>query len=208
MTTNSKDFALETLGTKNWTGGGRDAIHVAVLPVIAAHSLRAGQHVGVMRKGETYYASILDVDRVGIIDPFLPEDVDEGESTWLLLYPRTITGLTHVWSHPAFPDGPIHPDQLDMEAKDEATAWVMQWMDGVEAFKNSEVNWGEYSWPELTFDDLMLAATDYVKKGEYISTGPRFDGVFVPAEFWDHYETITGTKTGNDDRGSFFSCSC
>ena len=76
----------------------RDAIHVAVAPVTAGQRLQPGQHVGLDadRRATSGYP------RIGIVDPFLIDDVEEGQEFWLCLYPNTITGLRHVWTHPAF----------------------------------------------------------------------------------------------------------
>lgn len=75
---------------------GRDAIHVAVVPVTNASGmvLRPGDHVD--RDG--CHAR----ERVGVVDPFLTAPVRPGERFWLFLYPATITSLRHVWTHPAF----------------------------------------------------------------------------------------------------------
>jgi hypothetical protein len=84
---------------------GRDAIHVAVAPVKAAEDLPPGAHVGLCR-GTTDEVYETDEGAVGVIDPFLHQLVRKGERCWLFLYPNTVTGLRHVWSHPAFKTAP------------------------------------------------------------------------------------------------------
>lgn len=91
--------ALETLGSIIDENAGRDAIHVAVEPAMAAQILRPGQHVG-------FVGGLADPnspDPVGIVDPFLRRPVQAGEHFWLLVYPRQVTSLRHVWEHPKFP---------------------------------------------------------------------------------------------------------
>ena len=89
--------ALETLGTKISEGEQRDAVHVAVLPVEAAHPMHPGDHVGLLNGKASFDAK----EQVGIVDPFLSSRVQPGECFWLMLYPRTITSLRHEWTHPA-----------------------------------------------------------------------------------------------------------
>lgn len=80
---------------------GRDAVHVAVAPMTAGHVLWPGNDVGLGADGRVYLARD-GVEPIGIVDPFLREQVQEGQRFWLCLYPNTITGLRHVWTHPAF----------------------------------------------------------------------------------------------------------
>jgi hypothetical protein len=79
----------------------RDAIHIAVAPVTAAERLTPGQHVGLVREGDLELVGLCDRS-IGVVDPFLATAVEPGQRFWLFLYPNTITGLRHVWTHPAF----------------------------------------------------------------------------------------------------------
>lgn len=72
----------------------RDAIHIAMAPVTAPTQLVPGQHVDA--NGNP------DGKHVGIVDPFLTKPIKAGERFWLCLYPDTVTGIRHIWSHPAF----------------------------------------------------------------------------------------------------------
>src|SRR5271155_4299986 len=93
--------ALTTLGTIIDTTAKRDAIHLAVEPVMAGEYLLAGFHVG--RESNGLYTTKA-TKHLGIVDPFLKEPVTPTQRFWLLLYPRQITSLRHVWSHPEFSD--------------------------------------------------------------------------------------------------------
>jgi hypothetical protein len=78
----------------------RDAIHVAVAPVIAGHILKPGEHVGwideeVSTVGRT-------TDKFGIVDPFLVGPIMPGQRFMVVLYPQSVTKLRHEWDHPAF----------------------------------------------------------------------------------------------------------
>lgn len=81
----------------------RDAVHVAVAPVTAAEPLRPGQRVGFTPADQTEVVGAVEPGRaVGLVDPYLTDDVRPGQRFWLFLYPNTVTSLRHVWTHPAF----------------------------------------------------------------------------------------------------------
>lgn len=116
--------ALETLGMIHFKQEKRDAIHLAVEPVVADCDLRVGQQIGIvydrgdgigyaMPAGAQYAAGRQDangmpvVERVpyhGIVDPFLPAGPKKGERFWFVMAPRIVTSLRHVWTHPDFPE--------------------------------------------------------------------------------------------------------
>lgn len=77
----------------------RDAVHIAVAPVVAGGLLFAGDHVGPDLNG-TFHC--VGSGCIGVVDPFLLEPVQYGERFWLFLYPNTVTSLRHVWTHDAF----------------------------------------------------------------------------------------------------------
>jgi hypothetical protein len=79
----------------------RDAIHIAVAPVTAAERLSPAQRVGLVREGNVELVGPCDRN-IGIVDPFLTADVEPGQRFWLLLYPGSISGLRHIWTHPEF----------------------------------------------------------------------------------------------------------
>jgi len=164
---------------------GRDAIHVAVVPVTAAEFLSPGEHVGLLGDGKVGNGA---TPWVGIVDPYLTARVQPGERFFLFLYPRTITSLRHEWTHPAF--APRTTDTTPEGAR----AWV-------EAFA-AEL--------DQTYNRLMAAADLWVLDEEYTydnsETYKDVDDAKWPT-FWKHYETLTDRKV-EDHEARFFTCSC
>lgn len=182
--------ALHTLGTIISESEKRDAIHLAVEPVIAVGTLPPGEDVGFVEGG----VGICE-NPVGIVDPFLKRPVKDGERFWLVVYPRQITSLRHVWEHPDFP---VSVDVAPAPQYGASEQWIRNFADGV----------------SLHYDVLMEGAAEWVdskKRGgwdDYLCMGGLLEGESVPDEFWNHYEAVTGQKVEEDHRGSFFTCSC
>ena len=84
----------------------RDAIHVAVAPVTAQVQLKPGEHVGLVDSDNSELVGPCD-SNIGIVDPFLNSDIEPGDRFWLFLYPNSVTGMRHVWKHPAFQAKPL-----------------------------------------------------------------------------------------------------
>lgn len=176
--------ALETLGTIIGPDEKRDAIHLAVLPVMAGARLYPGQSI-------TATDGIANPDEsgVGIVDPFLDGVVHPEQMFWMILRPRLVTSLRHVWSHPAF------PDELGT-GEDSGKAAARAALERIAARCN------------ISTEHLIRGAHDYIDTGEYLCEGGRWEGVYVDDEFWDHFEAYTGRKVPGGERGSFFSCTC
>lgn len=208
--------ALETLGTIIGPNEKRDAIHLAVDPAVAVGTLQPGWDVGFVDGG----VGVCD-DPVGIVDPFLTAPVQPGERFWLVVYPRQITSLRHVWSHPAFeeesPSSDIElpvdlPKGWDAEEAAKGRYEFKKELDGTNASKRWIREYAESI--GLDYDELMTAADDWVESresgewGEYLNRGELLEGVTLPADFWTHYEKVTGAEVADEYRESFFTCSC
>ena len=93
----------------------RDAIHVAIIPIVAATTLSPGSHVALDENGE---AGCRGKEFVGVVDPFLKGPVKRGETFYLCLYPQTVTSLRHNWTHPFFEDEETKAKNLVAELAD------------------------------------------------------------------------------------------
>lgn len=96
----------------------RDAIHIAVAPVVAHCILNPGQHIGFI-KDDNRTVSYMAGKKIGIVDPFIPRVIAAGEEFWMFLYPNTITSLRHDWSHPEF--------TKTGQDRQEAINWITVW---------------------------------------------------------------------------------
>jgi hypothetical protein len=167
----------------------RDAIHIAVAPVVASQILAAGDHIGLLPGSADEVAGAAPtITPIGIVDPFLREHVQVGQRFYMWLYPQTVTGMRHHWSHPAF------EATAATDAKSESRAWI-------EAFA-AEL--------DQTYNRLMAAAELWIEDQDYTydnsETYKQVDYAKWPI-FWKHYEVVTGTKVKNHG-ATFFTCSC
>ena len=185
--------ALETLGQIHTREEKRDAIHLAVEPVECGEDyLEPGAHItvkgGVARAEHPSRA-------LGIVDPFILDEVRRGQRFWFVMYPRRVHSLRHVWTHPAFDEQPGdthgHPDQLSPEQG--ARAWLEEHAKRL----------------GYTYDRLMELATQWTYNEEYVMDNTeRYKGVFDAEGFWPRYERVTGKTIDDNLRECFFTCSC
>lgn len=170
----------------------RDAVHVAIIPLVAAEELHPGWMVGADKEG---YAFKVDQrhESIGVVDPFLYGVVPKGKRCWVLLTPDTVTGMRHQWTTADFPEeGP--PSTREMRAA--ATAWLMKFADD----KN------------IRYDDMVAGAVS----GEGATFGVDCHGSLaqefgegLAQQFWEHLEVVTGRRFPAAHRsGTHFSCTC
>jgi len=197
--------ALDTLGMIITENEKRDAIHLAVDNAVAGEKLAPGEDVGFLPDGTFGSCD----NPIGIVDPFLKKPVKKGERFWIVIYPRKITSLRHVWEHPDFPEqksGSVKIAEAQREAKKKASEeWLREFArtsdcpgydELIEAASGGEiVSWADYGKP-------------YENDGEYLHFNGRDAHGSIPSEFWDHVEVVTGKKIGASKRASYFSCSC
>lgn len=183
------------LGVLCDSSAGRDAIHIAIAPVVAGHILEPGERVGWMD------AEARTVGRVpstfGIVDPFLTDPVLPGQRFFVCLYQQSITSLRHIWTHPAFTetDVALPVTKAHSTHKEQSYAWLRAHAERI----------------DIGFNGLMRAAQTWLEEDEYtVQDGHTSwrDDFGDPAEFWHHYEIVTGTIVPPSKKTSFFCCSC
>lgn len=179
---------------------GRDAIHIAVIPVILGST---GEKSG------TYYAAghkvrllsgtsntVIPADygqSDGIIDPFIQETLSAGDMVYLWLHPNTITGLKHHWEHPKFDAQTKEMSDAELWLRQFADRWGIEYDEMIRAAVNpyNEKAWDNYI---TAFGRDLHSASDL---GEEYYT------------FWDYLETMTGHKFDSAHKEKVqWSCSC
>lgn len=164
----------------------RDAIHIAVAPVVALRTCQPGAPIG-LTDGK---ADPLAEQLIGIADPFLKAPAKPGQRLFLFLYPNTATGLRHVYTHPV----------LDSQAvKDLAASekWLREF--AAENFDYSE--------------DPYATLLQYANAGEfYFNSQPEWlysEGAQEKQEMWSHLEAVLGkTFSYNHKSSAAYRCSC
>lgn len=180
------------------TEQGRDAIHVAIIPIVAYEDLWRGREVGLTNDGR----ATTQADRmIGIVDPFLKQTVEAGQKFWLFLFPNTVTSLRHEWTHPAFPqfgapDVPPPPAPVDenrLAAERAAAICGLSYgalMDAFEQYADTSEQWPEYT---------------HMGQNERYKRVNRLDW----EKAWAHYEQENNVKVSEERFGDIpFSCSC
>jgi hypothetical protein len=170
----------------------RDAIHIAVAPLVAAFPLHPGQHVGLTKDGQA--APRVD-GAIGIVDPFLRSAVKAGDRFFIFLYPNTATGLRHVYTHPVL-------DSKEVADRAASEKWLREF--AKEYFSGYDERTEEESYKEL----LQSAI-----EGDFCFNGqPDWlyeEGAQQKLEMWGHLEVVLGRPLSYAHKaGSNYRCSC
>ena len=166
----------------------RDAVHVAIIPVVASSNLSPGERIGITEDNGVFCSDSNADKPIGIVDPLLPRSVKPGERFYLCLFPGSVYGMRHHWLHPQFQT----KSDSDDDKKEMARLVIEKCADDA----------------GIDFELIIEAAHEYLDHDEYLCEGSRWDGHHLDKSFWDAFEAFTGRKVPKDDRGSFFSCSC
>ncbi len=190
----TKEARLGEIITEVGEQNQRDAIHIAVVPVVAGCALRPGQHVGISADGKT---ATQVGPYVGIVDPFLMAPaVRDGQTFWLCLYQGQVTTLRHEWTHPAFPS--VSQPQGRSQIED-SKAWLRQYAKRVNDYYADD---GDKSY-ETLMDDIRRK--DYLT---YHGTDMHGLGDLQDAEELAHHASIVLGAPVNWSEFEGFSCSC
>jgi len=167
----------------------RDAIHIAVIPLVAAEILIPGQHITINDMGQACGSVLAPI---GIVDPYIMEGkIKPGQKFWMFLYPKTVTNLRHDWEHPVFK---AVEEKITNQVKIDKKASEIYLINFAGALgltcsnlirRMTSILGGEEDWIHLNFDI------------------PDYD----PVEAWMHFEIITGLNVENKNK-NFISCAC
>jgi len=199
--------------TENGPEVRRDAVHIAIMPMVAAEHLNAGDSVALTADGTQAFRrervqsqwdnakqemTYIPLEgSIGIVDPFLIGNVEQGQRFWLFIYPGQVTTLQHQWTHPAFLSDYVTPSSEQgptLSQKTESERWLRAY-----ALRY----WG-YSTPEEGYQKLL----EQMKRGT-----PTYEGKDMHSrgdlhdadELRLHAEIVLGIKLNYDDF-EYFSC--
>lgn len=180
----------------------RDATHVAVIPMIAGErwmqpgdkiKLKYGT-VDVALRANHYYDDSQKI--VAVVDPFLQDGPEEGQRFWAFLFPGTVTGMRHLWRHPAFTETEIPKPATEHEAwiRDFCDRWNFDYGDLIGAALKTTKYHDDY-------DRYVVARGRDCHSAEDLGEDNDL--------FWMHLEGLMNRKFDHEHReGMGWSCSC
>ncbi len=177
----------------------RDAVHVAVVPLIAGEKYMCrGQRFRLAHDSTTvalcgeYNEGTLGA-AIGIVNPFRKGGLKKGDRFWGFLFPGTVTGMRHEWKHPAFNDIPSPSDNPHEKwIRDFCDRWNF---DYGQLIKNATATGGD------EFSRYVVA------RGKDLHYASELGGDYEL--FWQHLEQLLGKQYTPEHRsGLAWSCTC
>lgn len=166
--------------------GQKDAVHIAVVAVVAGETLKPGAFVSVDGDGRAVPEDEVEENHVGVVDPFLGVSVLQGEVFWLWIRPGRITGLRHEWWHPQFPSTADDTDRRRLESMTAVVSFCR--VNGLdfeglldEAKRHGDVSFGSMEADEMWYpkecpsiEDLEKAIIEVLRERGVEKTKIRF----------------------------------
>lgn len=168
----------------------RDAVHVAILPAQAGHTLRPGEIVRVDSYGFAFAAS----KGLGIVDPFLRDAVRRNQFFYVCVFPNTVIGMRHHWSHPEVCDD-VNNGAIDNCSESER--WIREFADSLGADYDWLIKEAETGW--ITFRGTGAGSVPAPERA-------RDDAQAQQHLFWEHWCRVTGKQMPSGE--IVWTCSC
>lgn len=183
----------------------RDAIHVAVAPIEAAHELRPGDRIGI-HEGKAFGTAFGLIQPIGIVDPFLTHLVLPGQRFYMFLFPGSITSLRHEWEHPAFGKEAPAPTAPAAE-KAASEKWLREYARRVNPYYAAPDGYyyektGKDESYEILMDDLAGNTITY----HGVDMHSRSE--LIDEKELQHHASVVLGRPVNFDGFEYFSCSC
>lgn len=184
---------IQSIGKPLTGNEERDCIHIAILPVIAAENLHRGEEIGLIYGTKDQVKSkqrAYDLNPIGIADPYFEEyTIEKGQRFWCFLFPGTVTGLRHHWTHPEV-------DQQSVEFLSESEKWLREFADRWNFDYDDMISESHYEEGYITARGIDLHNRNQLASGD-------------EDKFWDHIEVLTGFRATTNHKENFsWSCSC
>lgn len=175
----------------------RDAVHIAVVSLVAGEDLQHGEEIGLawgsknvaLRKEKCY-----GLRPIGVVDPFLEKwQVQKGQRFFCFLFPGTATGLRHVYSHPALDNVPVPANESEAWLRAFADRWGFDYYEMIAGAQEMDYDSGRNS---------VVAMGRDLHGAQELGTGEE-------ESFWKHVQFLLGREFTREHREKFgWSCSC
>jgi hypothetical protein len=140
---------LRTIGTLLDGTEQRDAIHIAVMPVISADRwIGPGDKLRLVFGTTNQVIKVREGDDekgIGVADPFLNEEINKGDKFWMFMYPNSITGLRHQWVHPEVDTEMAPLSDPERWIRGFADKWNFDYNELIEQATAEPREWGNYA---------------------------------------------------------------